>query len=884
MSVLIKTNLKGAVADAILNEINNKTSRFFYFLGRTQPWDLDFIPFPVLDSYKNELDTRSDIVYAKQINSNDASLVVRRIDWKVNNIYDRYDDQYSTALVGINLLSGGSGYTSAPTVTITGTGTDAQAVATISASTGRVIGVTVTSGGSGYTNSTTNPLTISFTGGGGIGATATGVLAVAQNNVVRLEDSQFYVLTDDYNVYICIDNNGGAPSTEKPYGTSSNTLKTSDGYVWKFLLTIPIALRAKFLTSKYIPIATSLKSQFYSSGEIRNIRIDSIGSGYDESTKLLVSGDGYSEANPFYVTAINIDEPGAGYTAATIEFSPPVRNASAWASGRSYVVGQYISYLKNFYEITVGGISTIVPPTHQLGEVAHGSVVYKFVGMTAEGTVTVSGGQITSATLLQGVRSVEITTNGSGYSDGPNTMVFSDPAVTGMSYARGGKIYRVDITTPGYNMFTTLPTVTSFGGGGTGATGAVLGQSGAGYQVSPTIAITGTGTITVEAELDPLVLKSEARIFPVIDSGTLIGTVIVDSGVGYTTADIDVIGTGIGAVLTVDLLPGDVTTLQSNTELTSVDGAIYTIPVVSGGYGYTTIPNVSVRGDGTGATAVASISGGRVVGIDVTIPGSGYRKADIAITGGGGFGASARAIIPPYGGHSKNAVRSLFTRTLVFHSNVSKDLVNGITLEADYRQFGLIKNPYIYGSPIFASATTLSACWTVSPTTTIPVNFVQDSVLTNIPLTGSVNAIVTNAISGTQFTLSSVVGLIVGMPVSAPGVVPGTVITDITVSTITVSTPIAGVVNGTTLRFNFSVQYRVINMSTTSIILQSMNNAIPVTGDVFSFGGNSFTAATITAPTLDKYSGDLLYQDNQIPFQPMDDSSEKITISTVFKF
>jgi len=883
-SVLIKTNLKGAVADAILNEINNKTSRFFYFLGRTQPWDIDFMPFAVLDSYKNELDTRADIIYAKQIQSNDASLVIRRIDWKVNNIYDRYDDQYSTALVGINLLSGGSGYTTAPAVNITGTGSDARATATISASTGRITSVTVTSGGSGYTNSTTNPLTISFTGGGGIGATATGVLAVAQNNVVRLEDSQFYVMTDDFNVYVCIDNNAGAISTEQPYGTSASPLKTSDGYVWKFLLTIPIALRTKFLTSKYIPVATSLKSQFYSSGEIRNIRIDSMGSGYDESTKLVVSGDGYLPENPFYVTGLTVATAGAGYTAATLTFSPPVKNSSAWASGRSYVVGQFVSYLKNFYEITVGGISTATPPTHQSGSVAQGSVFYKFVGMTAEATATVSAGAINSTTLLQGVRGVEVTAGGTGYSNGPNTMTFSNPAVTGVSYAKNGKIYRVDITNRAYNQLTALPTVTSFGGGGTGAVGVVLGQSGAGYQSAPTIAVTGTGTITTPAVVNSIASKSEARIFPIIQSGGITGTIIVESGVGYNEADITVTGTGTGAVLEVDLLFGDVSTLQSNTELTSVDGAIYTIPVVSGGYGYTTIPTVSIRGDGTGASAVATISAGRVSGINVTIPGSGYKKVEIVITGGGGTGASARAIIGPYGGHSKNAVRSLFTRTLMFHSGVSKDLVNGISLEADYRQFGLIKNPYGFGAPVFATASTLSACWTASPTTTVPASFVADTVVTVIPLTNSINPTVTNAISGTQFTLSSVAGLSVGMPVAAPGAVLGTVITDITVQTITVSSPIAGVVNGATLRFNFSVRYRVIHSATNSIVLQSMDNAIPVVGDVFNYGGDSFSAATITAPTLDKYSGDLLYQDNQIPFTPMDDTSEKITISTVFKF
>ena len=57
----------------------------------------------------------------------------------------------------------------------------------------------------------------------------------------------FYVLTDDFNVYKCLFNNNGGASTEKPTGVDVDPFLTSDGYVWKFMYYIPLALRNKFL-------------------------------------------------------------------------------------------------------------------------------------------------------------------------------------------------------------------------------------------------------------------------------------------------------------------------------------------------------------------------------------------------------------------------------------------------------------------------------------------------------------------------------------------------------------------------------------------------------------------------------------------------------------
>jgi len=73
-------------------------------------------------------------------------------------------------VVGATVTSGGSGYTSAPAVTITGNGSGAAATATVSS--GAVSAITITSAGSGYTTGATitiaappAPFVINYTGG-----------------------------------------------------------------------------------------------------------------------------------------------------------------------------------------------------------------------------------------------------------------------------------------------------------------------------------------------------------------------------------------------------------------------------------------------------------------------------------------------------------------------------------------------------------------------------------------------------------------------------------------------------------------------------------------------------------------------------------------------
>ena len=70
--------------------------------------------------------------------------------------------------------------------------------------------------------------------------------------------------------------------------------------------------------------------------------------------------------------------------------------------------------------------------------------------------------------------------------------------------------------------------------------------------------------------------------------------------------------------------------------------------ITAGGTGYSTAPTVTISpvqtGEGSGATATATVDGGAVTGITLTAAGSGYTEGvTVAISGGGGSGATATA-------------------------------------------------------------------------------------------------------------------------------------------------------------------------------------------------------------------------------------------------
>jgi len=69
------------------------------------------------------------------------------------------------------------------------------------------------------------------------------------------------------------------------------------------------------------------------------------------------------------------------------------------------------------------------------------------------------------------------------------------------------------------------------------------------------------------------------------------------------------------------------------------------IDIVDPGFNFTSIPTVTITGDGEGAQATATMFGGKIQSIILTNSGRDYTTATVTISGGGGIGARAVAIV-----------------------------------------------------------------------------------------------------------------------------------------------------------------------------------------------------------------------------------------------
>ena len=144
---------------------------------------------------------------------------------------------------------------------------------------------------------------------------------------------------------------------------------------------------------------------------------------------------------------------------------------------------------------------------------------------------------------------------------------------------------------------------------------------------------------------------------------------------------------------------------QSNVQDTAVAGQIVSYKIVSGGTGFVSAPALTVVGDGTGATATASVSGGTITGITVTGLGVDYNYATVTV-GGPGTGAVIQANIAPAGGHGKNAIIELGGYYVAIAVRLEYSEGGDITTENDYRRISIVRNPKAFGTnTVFTGAT-----------------------------------------------------------------------------------------------------------------------------------------------------------------------------------
>jgi len=102
-------------------------------------------------------------------------------------------------------------------------------------------------------------------------------------------DQTFFVMTDQYNVYKCISNYGGAGSTVKPTGQTASIIETADNYRWKFMYEVQQADVLKYVTTDWIPIKSLASNDGTAQWTVQQAGID----GALEHIDVTAGGTGY---------------------------------------------------------------------------------------------------------------------------------------------------------------------------------------------------------------------------------------------------------------------------------------------------------------------------------------------------------------------------------------------------------------------------------------------------------------------------------------------------------------------------------------------------------------------------------------------------------------
>ena len=139
---------------------------------------------------------------------------------------------------------------------------------------------------------------------------------------------------------------------------------------------------------------------------------------------------------------------------------------------------------------------------------------------------------------------------------------------------------------------------------------------------------------------------------------------------------------------------------QKASRASATAAGIERIEIVAGGVGYSSAPTITITGDGSGATATCTVSSGIVNSITVTNKGTGYSIAHISFSGAGD--ATAHAVIAPPSGHGTDPVQELGAFFIGVNTQLDGNEGEDITVDNDFRQITLIKNPKSGGNLVTA--------------------------------------------------------------------------------------------------------------------------------------------------------------------------------------
>ena len=188
---------------------------------------------------------------------------------------------------------------------------------------------------------------------------------------------------------------------------------------------------------------------------------------------------------------------------------------------------------------------------------------------------------------------------------------------------------------------------------------------------------------------------------------------------------------------------------DSTVSSAAVDGAIDVVKIKSAGTGGAngTHTGIAIRGDGSNGQVSVTVAGGAVTAVTVTNAGTGYTfgtisNAQIVAAGATGLsGAELDVIIPPKGGHGKNAIEELGGFFVMLNTSLEgteSGNSGDVTVANDFRKISLIRDPNASGSA--ATATTLRGTKAIN-LTGVSGSYVVDEKITQAT-TGAVGKVV----------------------------------------------------------------------------------------------------------------------------------------------
>lgn len=261
-------------------------------------------------------------------------------------------------------------------------------------------------------------------------------------------------------------------------------------------------------------------------------------------------------------------------------------------------------------------------------------------------------------------------------------------------------------------------------------------------------------------------MTSEYKVYKVLDNngGTAYSGAEPTSTVtqpfelgGYTLQYMFTLTTSqVQKYLTSDFIP---VTTDSTVSAAAVDGAIDIVRVTAGS-GYTDGTYYApIDGDGSSGVVEISVNGGAIqqqgsAGSNVYTAGSGYTFAAVDLTDtysdaalntsasmGSGVGGAVVPIISPKGGHGFDAVSELGGHYVMMNSKLEQFEGDDITVANDFREVGIVKDPYNFGTTTVSSAATRRQSYAVYFSSAPSANFEIDEKITQAT-TGAVGRVV----------------------------------------------------------------------------------------------------------------------------------------------